>query len=68
VLDNPYFFCENAVEFAWGEAAEEIGKGLHKAGKVKDPAPKTIPEELYPDVCVSTICLLVHADLELLAD
>lgn len=36
----------------WAEAAKEIGKGLHKAGKVKDATPKTIPTELYADVCV----------------
>ncbi len=46
LLPNPYFFCENGKEFTWREVAEEIGKGLHAAGKIESPEPKTIPKEL----------------------
>ena len=47
---NPYFFIENGDEYSWGEAAEQIGKALHKLGKISDPTPKTIPEDLYGDI------------------
>ena len=53
VLENPYFFCESGKEFSWKEAAEVIGKALYKAGKIKSPEPRTIPEELYGDIFVS---------------
>jgi len=52
VLDNPYFFCENGKEMTWAEVAKKIGNGSHKAGKVKNATPKTIPPELYADVYV----------------
>lgn len=52
-LENPYFFCENGEEFAWKEAAEEIARGLHRAEKINEVTVKTIPEDLYDDVCVS---------------
>ncbi|KAF2089273.1 NAD(P)-binding protein [Saccharata proteae CBS 121410] len=50
VLKNPYFFCENGREFSWREAAEEIGKSLHKAGKISDPEPREVTENLYGDL------------------
>jgi nucleoside-diphosphate-sugar epimerase len=50
VLENPYFFCENGVEASWMEVAEEVGKGLHKAGKIKDAKPREVPKELYGDL------------------
>lgn len=50
VLENPYFFCENGHEFAWGDAAKVIGKALYEAGKVKAPEPVTIPPEEYKDL------------------
>ncbi|KIW74722.1 hypothetical protein Z517_11492 [Fonsecaea pedrosoi CBS 271.37] len=49
-LDNPYFFCENGREASWREVAEMIGEGLHKAGKIQDPTPKTIPKDLWGDL------------------
>ena len=57
-LDNPYFFCENGKEFSWREVAEEIGKAMHTAGKLKDPQPKTYPESTYEDLFVSHLNLL----------
>ena len=53
VLKNPYFFCENGKEFSWREAAEQIGKALFEAGKIRSPEPKTIPKDLYRDLFVS---------------
>jgi len=47
LLANPYFFCENGKEFSWREVAEEIGKGLHAAGKIESPEPRSIPMELW---------------------
>lgn len=47
---NPYFFCENGQELSWGQCAAEIGRILHRAGKVADPTPKTIPAENYNDL------------------
>jgi len=47
VLQNPYFFVENGTEHSWRECAEEIGKALHKAGKLEDPSPKEIPDSLH---------------------
>jgi len=49
-LDNPYFFCENGHDTSWKTVAEMIGAGLHKAGKLSDPTPQTIPEDLYGDL------------------
>jgi len=49
-LDNPYFFCENGHDTSWKTVAEMIGKGLHAAGKIPDPTPKTIPEDMYDDL------------------
>lgn len=63
-LNNPYFFCENGEEFAWKEAAEEIAKGLHNAGKVKEVTLKTIPEDLYGDVAVSRSVSFAHRPTE----
>jgi len=53
LLENPYFFCENGKEFSWKEIADEIAKGLHKAGKIKSLESKSIPRELYGDLLVS---------------
>lgn len=50
LLDNPYFFCENGKEFSWLEVGQEVGKALHAAGKIKEPEPKTFPEEKYGDL------------------
>lgn len=50
VLENPYFFCENGTEISWGEAATEIGKALYKAGRVDEPAARSVPPELYDDL------------------
>lgn len=50
LLQNPYYFCESGSEASWKEVADAIGEGLHKASKIQDPAPKTLPEDLYSDV------------------
>ena len=50
VLENPYFFCENGTEVSWGEAAAEIGRALHEAGRIENPEPRTVPPELYDDL------------------
>ena len=50
VLDNPYFFCENGREFSWLEVATEVGRTLFEAGKIKDPTPRTFPEDAYEDL------------------
>lgn len=50
LLDNPYFFCENGKESSWVEVGQEVGKALYAAGKIRDPEPKTFPEELYGDL------------------
>ncbi|CAM1508736.1 Fc.00g055840.m01.CDS01 [Cosmosporella sp. VM-42] len=47
VLKNPYFFIENGEEYSWERCAEEIGKALHKAGRIQDPNPRQIPSNLY---------------------
>lgn len=50
VLENPYFFCDSGTEMTWGDAAREIGKALHAAGRIKDPEPQNPPKELYGDL------------------
>lgn len=52
LLDNPYYFCEctGDNEPSWHDIATVIGSGLHQAGKLKDPEPHTVPEELYKDL------------------
>lgn len=50
-LSNPYWLCENGLEFSWKEAAEVIGNALHKAGKISDPTPRQPPKELYKELC-----------------
>lgn len=50
LLDNPYFFCENGVEKSWLEVAQQVAKGLYEAGKIKDPQPRSLPENLYGDL------------------
>lgn len=50
IYANPYFFVENGDEYSWKQAAEHIGKALHDVGKIADPTPKTIPEDLYGDI------------------
>lgn len=51
LLDNPYYFCEctGDNEPSWHDIATVIGNGLHQAGKIKDPEPKNLPEDLYAD-------------------
>lgn len=50
VLPNPYFFCDSGTEMTWGEAASEIGKILHAAGKIDSPEPRNPPKDLYADL------------------
>lgn len=52
LLINPYYFCEctGDAEPSWKEIAETIGQGLHKAGKIQDPTPKSVPEDLWGDL------------------
>ncbi|KAL4888484.1 hypothetical protein BDV59DRAFT_206066 [Aspergillus ambiguus] len=50
VAENPYFFCENGEELSWGQCAAEIGRILHKAGKVADQTPNIIPIENYDNL------------------
>ncbi|KAH6986948.1 hypothetical protein EDB80DRAFT_817595 [Ilyonectria destructans] len=50
VLESPYFFIENGEEYSWERCAEEVGKGLQKAGKIQDPTPRQIPSDLYNDL------------------
>jgi nucleoside-diphosphate-sugar epimerase len=35
VQENPYFFADNGYEFSWAEAAENVGRILHKLGKIE---------------------------------
>lgn len=51
-LENPYYFCEatDDNEPSWRDIAALIGEHLHKAGKIPDPTPRTLPKELYGDV------------------
>lgn len=51
-LDNPYWFTENTgdEEVSWREVAEAIGQGLHAAGLIDSPTPRTIPPETYGDL------------------
>jgi len=52
LLENPYYFCEctGDNEPSWHEIATVIGSGLHQAGIIKDPEPRTVPKDLYGDV------------------
>ncbi|KAI4750463.1 NAD(P)-binding protein [Aureobasidium sp. EXF-3400] len=50
VFKNPYFFVENGEEYSWKRCAEEIGRALHKAGKIEDPVPREISPDLYGDL------------------
>ena len=52
VLENPYYFCETTgdKEPSWKEVAELIGEQLHKVGKIQDPEPRELREELWGDV------------------
>ena len=50
VLENPYFFCDSGTEMTWGDAAREIGRALHDAGRIDDPEPRNPPKELYGDL------------------
>ncbi|KAH7318945.1 hypothetical protein BKA65DRAFT_92718 [Rhexocercosporidium sp. MPI-PUGE-AT-0058] len=50
ILENPYFFVENGEEHSWKSCAEELGKTLYDAGKIKDATPKEIPGSLYGDI------------------
>ncbi|EKV21621.1 Phosphatidylethanolamine-binding protein PEBP [Penicillium digitatum] len=47
---NPYFFCENGQELAWGECAAEIGRTLKQTGRVGQSTPKPIPKEHWGDL------------------
>lgn len=61
--NNPYFFCETTGdnEPSWFDVATVIGKGLHDAGKISDPKPRTVPEKDYGDLFGD----IVHAVLSL---
>jgi len=48
--DNPYFFAENGSEFSWREVAEQIGRNLHDAGLIPDPAPRSVDPADYADL------------------
>ncbi|KAK4565934.1 hypothetical protein LTR86_003783 [Recurvomyces mirabilis] len=52
VLSNPYYFCESTgdEEPSWHEVATVIGEALHKAGKIGNKEPKTVPKEQYGDL------------------
>lgn len=52
LLENPYYFCEctGDQEVSWREIAETIGEQLHKAGKIQDPKPRELKEELWGDL------------------
>lgn len=52
VLENPYYFCEctGDQEPSWKDLASLIGEQLNKAGKIQDPTPKELKEELWGDV------------------
>lgn len=51
-LDSPYYFVETTGdnEPSWHDVATLIGEQLHKAGKIKDPAPRQVPSDLYKDL------------------
>jgi hypothetical protein len=50
IFKNPYFFCENGHNLAWGEAAAEIGRVLHQDGILESAETKSIPKDSYNDV------------------
>lgn len=52
LLENPYYFCEctGDQEVSWREIAETIGEQLHRAGKIQDPKPKELKEDLWGDL------------------
>ncbi|KAI1204445.1 NAD(P)-binding protein [Annulohypoxylon truncatum] len=52
ILENPYYFTETTGdnEPSWKDVATLIGAELHKAGKIPDPDPRTIPTENYDDL------------------
>ncbi|KAK5214174.1 hypothetical protein LTR41_000366 [Exophiala xenobiotica] len=50
VLENPYFFCENGQDCAWGEFVAAIGQALKDAGRITDATPQTIPEKDYDNL------------------
>ncbi|KAK4621928.1 Oxidase ucsJ [Fulvia fulva] len=52
VSKNPYYFCETTgdKEPSWREVAELIGEQLHKVGKIQDPKPRQLKEDLWADV------------------
>jgi nucleoside-diphosphate-sugar epimerase len=52
LLENIYYFSEQTgdEEPSWKEIATVIGESLHKAGKIPDPPPRTIPPETYDEL------------------
>jgi nucleoside-diphosphate-sugar epimerase len=50
VQQNPYFFAENGYEFSWAEAAENVGRILHKLGKIESPEVREFKKEELGDV------------------
>ncbi|KAF7550745.1 hypothetical protein G7Z17_g5508 [Cylindrodendrum hubeiense] len=50
VLVNPYWFCENGEELSWHDAAAEIGRALHKEGRIQTAQTKAIPPDNYGDL------------------
>ena len=49
-LENPYFFAENGEEFTWAKAADNVGRILHKVGKISSPEPRAMQESELGDM------------------
>lgn len=47
-----YYFIESTGdnEPSWVDIATVIGEGLHKAGRLQDPKPRSIPQDQYKDL------------------
>jgi nucleoside-diphosphate-sugar epimerase len=50
VQENPYFFADNGYEFSWAEAAENVGRILHKLGKIESAEVREWKKEELGDV------------------
>lgn len=49
---NPYYFCETtgSQEPSWRDVAAVIAEGLHAAGKIASPEPRTLDSALAGDL------------------
>lgn len=49
---HPYWFCEATgdAEPSWRDVAATVGACLHQAGRIADPAPRTVDPALYGDL------------------